>query len=60
VCKPSQEDFEATDKSMILDLMAESLAWDPTDDRFGQDEEAMVDSTGKLRDDLSPHVVAAL
>ena len=48
--KPTQEEYDKTELSSILDLTYESPDWDPTSTRFQEQEDAMVDSSGNLKD----------
>ena len=47
---PTREEYESIDPAYHLTLTAETPEWDPTSDRFQQQEEAMLDSRGQLKE----------
>jgi hypothetical protein len=50
--KPTREEYESTDLSLCLELTYESPEWDPSSPMFGEQEAAMLDSNGNLRDSI--------
>lgn len=48
--KPTREEFESSELEMRRDLTYESPEWDPGTSRFQEQEDAMLDTDGKLRD----------
>jgi hypothetical protein len=50
--KPTKEEYESTDLDLCLELMYESPEWDPSSPMFGEQEAAMLDSNGKLKDSI--------
>ena len=51
--KPTAEEYENTPLEMIIDLTADSPDWEPNTTRFQEQEAAMLDSDGLLRDDVT-------
>ena len=55
---PTVQEFESTEQQYCITLTAEAPEWDPNEDRFGQMEDDMLDSRGKLKQHgLSPLLV---
>ena len=52
--KPTVEEYEATDPSMIIHLTQEELEWDPNDDKFETAEQSMLDHNYRLAEDYRP------
>jgi hypothetical protein len=50
--KPTSEEYESTDLDLCLDLTYESPEWDPSSPMFGEQEAAMLDSYGQLKDEM--------
>jgi ribosomal protein L31E len=50
--KPTQEEYESTDLDLCLDLTYESPEWDPSSPMYGEQEAAMLDSYGRLKDEM--------
>jgi hypothetical protein len=48
--KPTKEEYESTDLDLCLDLTYENPEWDPSSPMFGKQENAMLDSSGRLID----------
>jgi hypothetical protein len=48
--KPTKEEYESTDLDLCLDLTYENPEWDPSSPMFGEQENAMIDSSGRLID----------
>lgn len=51
--KPTTEEWEITDEERCLDMTPDEPEWDPKSTRFQEQEEAMLDSRGLLKD-LAP------
>ena len=49
--KPTRQEYEACDMDQILHLTSESLEWDPKSKHFQEQEEAMLDSDGHLKEE---------
>ena len=49
--KPTLNEFQGTDPEFCINLTYEEPEWDPTTTMFADQEEAMLDSSGNLRDD---------
>lgn len=49
--RPTTQEFEAAEEWQRIGLTAEASEWDPTDPRFNDQEQAMLDHNGKLRDE---------
>ena len=61
--KPTKEEWENTDDAYIWEMTAESPTWNPSDTRFQEQEDAMVDYEGKMKADQgwgAKRTVAAL
>mmetsp|Transcript_2969 Transcript_2969/g.4276 ORF Transcript_2969/g.4276 Transcript_2969/m.4276 type:complete len:152 (+) Transcript_2969:1616-2071(+) len=48
--KPTATEYNNSDLSNLIELMSEDVEWDPRTNRLQQQEEEMVDRSGKLRD----------
>jgi hypothetical protein len=48
--KPTSIEYECSDPNMRIDLTAEMPEWDPSDNRFQLQEEAMLDPRGQIRE----------
>jgi hypothetical protein len=49
--KPAKAEDETTDLDLCLELTYESPEWDPSSSHYGEQESAMLDPHGRLRDD---------
>lgn len=62
--KPMRKEYEKADLDMIVELTAEAPEWDPTMNRFQDQEAEMINSQGDLKDDFKrwkpSRIVAAL
>ena len=48
--KPTKDEYENTPESLRVELTAEAPDWDPSSKRFQQQEDAMVQADGQLKD----------
>ena len=48
--KPTRDEYELTPESLRVELTAEAPDWDPSSKRFQQQEDAMVQGDGQLRE----------
>ena len=46
--KPTKREYESTPENMIFELTADSPEWDPSSTHFKEQEDALLDSSGKL------------